>query len=102
MKTFTAKTWAAIVVGIAVIFGGATFIYKLVEFASTAKDSEMAGFAMVSVVPYFAATAGFLALAVWAFLKGHFKDIEAPKYSMLEQEEKLDRAEREAQAQYRP
>lgn len=88
-------TW---IVGIAVIIGGATFVYKLVEFANTAMDEDMPGFALVSVVPYFAATLGFLLLAVWAFLRGHFKDIEEPKYRMLEQEEKYDRAERESAA----
>jgi TRAP-type C4-dicarboxylate transport system permease small subunit len=81
------------IVVLAVAFGGGTFVYKLVEFASTAGREEMPGFALVSVVPYFAATFGFLLLAIWAFLRGHFKDIEEPKYRMLDQEKEYDRAD---------
>lgn len=98
MKKPTAQSLATWIVGIAVVIGGGTFIYKLWEFAATAGREEMPGFALVSVVPYFAATAGFLLLAVWAFFKGHFKDIEGPKYDMLKREEELDRAEKEAHA----
>ena len=99
MRKPNAKTLATIVVGLAVLVGGGTFVHKLVEFARTAGDGEMPGFALVSVVPYFAATIGFLLLAVWAFLRGHFKDIEEPKYRMLEQEKEYDRAEKEQEAQ---
>ncbi len=79
---------------LAVAFGGCTFVYKLYEFASTAGRAEMPGFALVSIVPYFAATFGFLLLAIWAFLRGHFKDLEGPKYKMLENEKEYDEAER--------
>lgn len=99
MTKLSWRLFAEIVVLIAVIVGGGTFVYKLIEFARTAGSEEMPGFAVVSVVPYFAATIGFLLLAVWAFLRGHFKDIEEPKYRMIEQEEKYDRAEEESLSQ---
>jgi TRAP-type C4-dicarboxylate transport system permease small subunit len=92
----SAQNLATWIVGIAVIIGGATFIYKLVEFAMTAGNEDMPGFALVSVVPYFAATAGFLFLAVWAFFRGHFRDIEGPKHRMLEQERAYEEAEKRA------
>jgi TRAP-type C4-dicarboxylate transport system permease small subunit len=83
------------IVVIAVAFGGGTFLYKLYEFANTAAQEEMPGFALVSVVPYLTATFGFLLLAVWAFLRGHFKDLEKPKYDMLDQEKEYDDAQRQ-------
>lgn len=82
---------------LAVFIGGATFVHKLIEFARTAGRDDMPGFALVSVVPYFVATFGFLLLAIWAFLRGHFKDIEEPKYRMLDQEKEYDRADELAQ-----
>ncbi|MCS7049430.1 MAG: hypothetical protein NZ483_09080 [Verrucomicrobiae bacterium] len=80
---------------LAVAIGGATFLYKLVEFANTATHEDMPGFALVSVVPYLTATFGFLLLAIWAFLRGHFRDIEQPKYDMLDQEREYDLAEQQ-------
>ncbi|MDW8342982.1 MAG: hypothetical protein RMM51_00650 [Verrucomicrobiae bacterium] len=80
---------------LAVAIGGATFLYKLVEFANTATHEDMPGFALVSVVPYLTATFGFLLLAIWAFLRGHFRDIEQPKYDMLDQEKEYDLAEQQ-------
>ena len=38
---------------------------------------------------------GFLFLLAWAFLTGQFKDIERPKYEMLERFAEQERAERE-------
>lgn len=80
---------------LAVAIGGGTFLYKLVEFANTATHEDMPGFALVSVVPYLVATFGFLLLAIWAFLRGHFRDIEQPKYDMLDQEREYDLAEQQ-------
>ena len=94
MTRFNTHRLVSWLVVVAVAFGGATFVYKLYEFASTAGRAEMPGFAWVSIVPYFAATFGFLLLAIWAFLRGHFKDLEAPKYKMLENEREYDQAER--------
>jgi len=82
-------TW---LVGLSVVGGGVTFCLKLYEFMRSANTGEMPGFAFATVVSYFVATAGFLCLALWAFLRGHYHDIEGPKYTLLETEAELDRA----------
>lgn len=83
-------TWG---VGAAVAGGGATFILKLYEFIRTANSGEMPGFAFATVFSYFIVTLGFLCLAAWAFLRGHYHDIEEPKYRLLTAEAELDRRE---------
>jgi hypothetical protein len=91
-------TWG---VGLAVVGGGATFALKLTEFVRTAGRGEMPGFAFATVVSYFIVTLGFLCLAFWAFLRGHYRDIEAPKYRLLETEAEYDRIEAGAREEER-
>lgn len=89
-------TWRRIVtwfVGLSVLGGGATFCLKLYEFVRTASSGDLPGFAFATVFGYFVVTAGFLCLALWAFLRGHYRDIEEPKYRLLERETELDRQE---------
>lgn len=76
-----------------IAFGGAAFIYKIVEFVRTLDQPEVAGFVVVPVTVYFAVAAGFACLFCWAWLKGHFAHIEEPKYRMLEQELEYERFE---------
>ena len=83
-------TWG---VGLAVAGGGATFLYKLYEFVETASRGELPGFAFATVASYFVVTIGFLCMALWAFLRGHYRDIEEPKRRMLVTEAELDRQE---------
>jgi hypothetical protein len=83
-------TWG---VGVAVAGGGVTFCFKLWEFVETASRGDMPGFAFATVVSYFIATAGFLCLAAWAFLRGHYRDIEEPKHRLLDTEARYDRLE---------
>jgi hypothetical protein len=83
-------TWA---VALAVAGGGATFLFKLWEFVDTASRGDLPGFAFATVVSYFIVTAGFLCLAGWAFLAGHYRDIEEPKHRLLETEAGYDRLE---------
>jgi hypothetical protein len=83
-------TWS---VGLAVAGGGVTFLFKLYEFVETASRGDLPGFAFATVFSYFVVTLGFLCLAAWAFLKGHYRDIEEPKHRLLETEEELDRQE---------
>ena len=83
-------TWA---VGASVLGGGATFAYKIYEFIQTAGRSDMPGFAFATVFSYFIVTLGFLCLAAWAYARGHYHDIEEPKYRLLETESELERLE---------
>jgi hypothetical protein len=73
------------------------FIYKLFAFLKTIKRDELAGFAFDPIIIYALVAMGFLCLLAWAFLTGQFRDIERPKYEMLERFEEQERAEREAQ-----
>lgn len=87
----TARTAYVRVMLAGIAFGGAAFVYKIVEFVRTLDDPEIAGFVIVPVTVYFAVAAGFAFLFLWAWLQGHFIHIEEPKYRMLEQEFEYDR-----------
>lgn len=54
---------------------------------------ELKGF-LVEVIAYVVALTGWLLLLVYSYLKGDFKDIEGPKYDLLENEEKIIEAEK--------
>lgn len=81
----------AVVVIVPAAFG---FITKFVEFIRTLETDEAGGFTILPIVTYLAMAAGFLCLLVWAAMGGMFHDIERPKYTMLENEAKLDDASR--------
>jgi len=65
---------------------------KLIEFIALARGDVEGSFAISPVVNYLLASFGFLLLFGWAALGGMFRDIEQPKYTMLENEAKLDLA----------
>jgi FtsH-binding integral membrane protein len=56
---------------------------------------ELKGF-LVQVIAYIVALTGWLTLFIYSYLKGDFKDIEGPKYDLLEREEKLIEADKKA------
>jgi len=94
MKTRSAKAWIIGGFGVIVVVSAAVaFGYKLNQFARTLLQGEVPGFAVVPITTYLIVAAGFGLLLVWSFLKGHFKDMEAPKYRMLEREQELERQE---------
>jgi len=77
---------------------GAGFGYKLYEFlvVSGLKPEgrfEDGRFAIVPLMNYLLVFGGMFCLLIWAIFNGMFKDVEAPKYTMLENERKLDEAE---------
>jgi hypothetical protein len=80
---------------LAVLAAGCLFFYKLFSFLTTIRRDELAGFAFDPIVIYGVVAVGFLFLLAWAFLTGQFKDIERPKYDMLERFEEQERAELE-------
>ena len=81
--------WISMVVGI--VFGGAAFAYKIVEFMFTLSEPAAQGFAEVPITVYFCVAAGWLSLLGWCFASGQFKDLEQAKYDMLEQEAEYER-----------
>ena len=66
-------------------------IIEFRDFMRLLQIGEMEKFAMVTLVNYALVGAGFLLLLLWFFLKGDMRDVERPKYDMLEQEEELKR-----------
>ncbi|MBX0311142.1 MAG: hypothetical protein JHC31_05095 [Sulfurihydrogenibium sp.] len=56
---------------------------------------ELKGF-LVEVISYIVALTGWLILFIYSYLKGDFKDIEGPKYELLEREEKIIESEKKA------
>ena len=48
------------------------------------------GFAITPVINYLLASLGFFLLLLWAALNGMFRDLERPKYLMLDNERELD------------
>jgi hypothetical protein len=89
------RGWSVLVVGLAVSAAGFTFMYKLYEFIAASAAGYMPGFLAASVLPYFFISAGFLMLAGWAWLGGHYINIEQPKRDMLHQEEEYAKLEQQ-------
>lgn len=72
-------------VTILVVFvAGVAFIYKMTEFAMTITDEDVSGFGPASVLTYFMGMLPLLFITLWAAFSGRLRDIEAPKYRMLE------------------
>ena len=78
---------------LAVSCAGCMFIFKLFSFMKTIKKDELAGFAFDPLIVYGFVAMGFILLLAWAYLTGQFRDIESPKYEMLERFEEQERAE---------
>ncbi len=78
--------FAAIVVPAAV-----GFTTKFVEFVRTLSSEEGGGFTLVPIANYVLVSLGFVCLLVWAVVHGMFRNVEKPKYTMIEREAELDR-----------
>lgn len=74
-----------IMVFFVIIPGGISFVSKVATYCMVEVEDSMAGFAL-PFFNYIFVALGFVALFVWAFLKGHFKDIEQPSFDMLNRE----------------
>ncbi|MBI4232129.1 cbb3-type cytochrome oxidase assembly protein [Candidatus Peregrinibacteria bacterium] len=59
---------------------------QFIKEALTEKDFSQFLF---PIIAYFIVGIGFVFLLIWAFIKGHFKDMEAPKYRLLEREKEI-------------
>ena len=66
------------------------FANKFREFVLLSRGDVDGVFAITPVVNYLL---GFFCLFFWAIYHGMFRDIEAPKFTMLENERKLDESE---------
>jgi hypothetical protein len=76
------------------------FANKFREFILLYRGDVDGVFAITPIVNYLLASLGFFFLFCWAIGHGMFRDIERPKYTMLETERKLDEEEGEDWAWY--
>ncbi len=79
-----------------VLTAGTAFLFKLIEFiftATTDGPGALTSF-LIPVLTYLLVSAGFACLFLWAYVTGQFRDVEAPKYRMLEMNAEWDRREK--------
>jgi len=89
------KTVALLILFIFIFVVGTIIAVRTVAYLEAGMAaSQLKGF-LVEVIAYIIALTGWLFLFIYSFLKGDFKDIEAPKYDILEMEEKIIKAEKE-------
>jgi hypothetical protein len=67
------------------------FMMKFRELVALTGEIGEGGFAITPVINYLLASAGFFLMLLWAGINGMFRDLERPKYWMLENERELDR-----------
>lgn len=72
---------------------GLAFGFKFYEFFVDLSSHEGFRFAGAHLATYLLVATGFFLLLGFAFLKGHFNDVERPKHELLEREIRHDRAE---------
>lgn len=75
------------------LFGFGT---KFLEFIRLVRGDVDGVFAITPVVNYLLASLGFLCLFIWAALGGMFHDVERPKRTMLQNEDRLNARSLEA------
>jgi len=79
---------------IGILFPGAYgFINKLVQFFKTLEMDSGGKFTIIPILNYLIVACGMTCLLIWAVAHGMFRDIEGPKYSMLNREMELERLE---------
>lgn len=96
--------WFVWAFGVAiVVVAGTAFVMKLVDFWITATNDgpDALGSFLIPVLNYLLVAAGFACMFLWAYFKGHFRDLEAPKYRMLEMQREFDRTETDRPATVR-
>lgn len=87
------RSWITIAMAVGVLIPSALgFGTKFIEFFQLFRSDIDGAFAIGPILNYLLASAGFLLLLVWATANGMFHDIEQPKYDMLDQEERIDKA----------
>jgi hypothetical protein len=70
------------------------FVGKFIEFVHVFRGVPGGQFAVAPILNYLLASLGFFMLLLWAAANGMFTNIEQPKYAMLENEARLDAAQR--------
>ncbi|MBF0541148.1 MAG: cbb3-type cytochrome oxidase assembly protein [Nitrospirae bacterium] len=78
-----------VVVFFILIPGAISFLIKIGSYFMVEVEEGMSGFAL-PFFNYLFVALGFVALFVWAYLEGHFRDIERPAIEMLEREQRYE------------
>lgn len=82
----------AIAFGVAIVCAaGVGFVYKMTEFAMTIVRHDVEGFGAVAVSIYLIGLLPVIFFMLWAIATGKFRDIEAPKYRVLELDAEIER-----------
>ena len=76
------------------------FANKFREFIQIYRGEVDGVFAITPIINYLLASLSFFFLFCWAMCHGMFRDIERPKYTMLENERHLDEQDGEDLAWY--
>jgi len=92
---WTPRAHRAWIVFFLVVIGaaGVAFGFKLYEFFYDLTMTPGFEFTGAHLLVYLLVAAGFFLLLAFAFLRGHFADIERPKLDLLDLERAYDRAE---------
>ena len=77
------------------------FANKFREFIMIFRGDVDGVFAISPIMNYLLASLGFFFLFCWAIAHGMFRDLERPKYAMLENERRLDEEDGEDLPWYR-
>jgi hypothetical protein len=88
------KLRSLVVVGFAVavlVIAGLGFVYKMTEFSMTIVKDDVEGFGGAAVAVYLLGVVPMVFLNLWAVFTGRFRDIERPKYRMLELDQEIER-----------
>ncbi len=78
-----------VMIFIVIIPGGLSFIAKVASYFMVEVEEGMSGFAL-PFFNYLFVALGFVCLFIWAYLVGHFKDIEKPSYDMMEMDKSFE------------
>jgi len=84
MKVDAKLAIVSVVTVLVVFVAGLAFIFKMTDFAMTIAEDDVAGFGPASVMTYLLGMLPLLFLTLWAAFSGRLRDIEGPKYRMLE------------------
>ncbi|QDT51811.1 hypothetical protein Pan258_59040 [Symmachiella dynata] len=68
---------------------------KFIEFIALFRSSSDGVFAISPIMNYLLAGLGFFCLLCWGMAQGMFTDVERPKYTMLQTEQRLDEAQQQ-------
>jgi hypothetical protein len=92
MQRLSTRGLVVFVFAIAVMaIAGLGFVYKMAEFTVTIVEDDIAGFGAVAVATYLIGMVPIVFVTLWAVVTGRFRDIERPKYRLLELDEEIER-----------